>query len=301
MIKKEYVIIVYNHCHINEELLNGEINSRVIFKTHYNPTTPTELKNITNKEDLIFIMSCFSYIYDSPVSAECITKNNIKSITNGIDLFDLENILYFVNENRNEKIFNKNINILGTFLNNKKESSYKMFDFSKYIKVKNELFIYMNALSEYNSLSEYLNYSRIIESASSIIYKNITKKEKPDEGLEKLRFRKFIDDNISYIKNGTNKFGRLKMLTYNMTSNSYKNYIYFNKIRTLANKRLNYLVETKNINNGDYFYSENRCGIAHGKSNQKTLPKYFELDYENIYKDNYIMKLLARIAIEKLI
>lgn len=46
----------------------------------------------------------------------------------------------------------------------------------------------------------------------------------------------------------------------------------------------------------DYLYNENRCGIAHGKGRIK------EYDYNenviNIARDNYIMKLIARLAIE---
>ncbi len=46
----------------------------------------------------------------------------------------------------------------------------------------------------------------------------------------------------------------------------------------------------------DYFYNENRCGIAHGKTNIKTYD--FSYTIEEISADIYILKLLARIAIE---
>jgi hypothetical protein len=46
----------------------------------------------------------------------------------------------------------------------------------------------------------------------------------------------------------------------------------------------------------EYFYNENRCGIAHGISNIKEYD--FSYNIEEISNDVYILKLLARIAIE---
>ena len=46
----------------------------------------------------------------------------------------------------------------------------------------------------------------------------------------------------------------------------------------------------------DYFYHENRCGIAHGKSRVKEYD--FEFNIEELSKDAYVLKLLSRIAIE---
>ena len=46
----------------------------------------------------------------------------------------------------------------------------------------------------------------------------------------------------------------------------------------------------------EYFYHENRCGIAHGKADIKEYD--FGFNIEEISKDIYILKLLSRIAIE---
>ncbi|MBC7363902.1 MAG: hypothetical protein H5U07_05080, partial [Candidatus Aminicenantes bacterium] len=56
------------------------------------------------------------------------------------------------------------------------------------------------------------------------------------------------------------------------------------------------IVKLKGKDIAAYFYNENRCGIVHGKTSIKVYD--FGPTIEEIAKDLYILKLLARIAIE---
>jgi hypothetical protein len=60
-------------------------------------------------------------------------------------------------------------------------------------------------------------------------------------------------------------------------------------LKTLYSK-----ISSNNI--AEYFYNENRCGIAHGKTDIKVYD--FGFNILEISQDLYILKLLARIAIE---
>lgn len=154
----------------------------------------------------------------------------------------------------------------------------------KYLKVEEELRLYSDALRQIDPLFEFLNYYKIIERVS---------KKKSIE---------WINRNIHFILNFN--FGKLPAhidkINYKKSFKSGKRidcYLkdVFEILRRKALKRIFYLSDKK-IDIGEYFYSENRCGIAHANNNRKA--KYFDFDNSEISKDNHIIKLLARIAIE---
>ena len=146
----------------------------------------------------------------------------------------------------------------------------------RYQEVEKEISIYATALRQLDPLSEYLNYYRIIESVSNNNGKG------------------WIDSNINRMKNYD--FGFLQFGGWNMACEKRRKNLY----SIYRNKALSRLKKLENIYPQDtissYLYNDNRCGIAHGKANVKQ----FDFNYNviEISQDNYILKLLSRIAIE---
>lgn len=148
----------------------------------------------------------------------------------------------------------------------------------KYYTASNELCLYSTAIRQLDPLSEFLCYYRIIESISG------------DNG------KRWVSDSLAKLSNYD--FGFLEFGSDFTGHNRGRRINVFSvyKKRSLAR-----LVELKSKLNdksiADYFYNENRCGIAHGKTNIKTYD--FKYNIEEISKDIYIIKLLSRIAIEE--
>ncbi len=147
----------------------------------------------------------------------------------------------------------------------------------KYSKVAKELSLYSTALRQLDPLSEFLCYYRVIESVTGT-----NGKEWISKNLSRLKGYEF-----GFLEYGTEAHGSPRCRRTNVFS------IY--KRRSLA--RLGCLkrkLAGKSI--AEYFYHENRCGIAHGKSDVKEYD--FKYNIEELSKDVYIMKLLSKIAIE---
>jgi hypothetical protein len=149
----------------------------------------------------------------------------------------------------------------------------------RYSNVSREISLYSTAVRQLDPLSEFLNYYRIIESVSGSngkhwILANLNRLEGYDFGF--LEFEIIGEERVS-------KHQRRKNL--------------FSSYRRRALSRLRFLnakLSSKNI--AEYFYNENRCGIAHGKTGIKTYD--FGFNIKEISQDLYILKLLARMAIE---
>jgi hypothetical protein len=149
---------------------------------------------------------------------------------------------------------------------------------TKYSCVAKELSLYSTAIRQLDPLSEFLCYFRVIESVTlsngkDWISRNLVRLKKYDFG---------------FLEFGTDThLGQIRTKRTNIFS------IYRNR----ASKRIE---DLKNKLGGrsiaDYFYRENRCGIAHGKTGVKEYD--FGFNIEEIAKDVYILKLLSRIAIE---
>jgi len=146
-----------------------------------------------------------------------------------------------------------------------------------YSGVAKELILYSAALRQLDPLSEFLGYYRVIESVTGKNHKIwIT------ENL--LRLKSY---NFGFLEFGVDFPPPQKKQRTNLFS------IY--RRRALSRlKDLNNKLKERNIS--EYFYNENRCGIAHGKSKVKEYD--FKYNIIEVSKDNYLLKLLSRIAIE---
>jgi hypothetical protein len=136
-----------------------------------------------------------------------------------------------------------------------------------------EIHLYATALRQADTLSEYLSYYRVIESAS-----NSNGKSWIASMLPSLHQHCFDMIPITDIEE--------REITNLMA-------IY----RRRALSRLKYLLARYQTptNVADYLYSVNRCGVAHGRHiiRADITPSYFEM-----VKDTYIVKLLARKSID---
>jgi hypothetical protein len=159
-------------------------------------------------------------------------------------------------------------------------SLYKPVDLQytqQYGPVAKELSLYSTAVRQFDPLSEFLHYYRIIESVSRTNGKD------------------WISQNLGRIR--SHDFGFLEFGVNEPKPPPRRRTNVFSVYRRRALKRLailNTRLPKRNI--ADYFYGETRCGIAHGTSNVKSYD--FEHNVEEISRDVYILKLLSRIAID---
>lgn len=151
---------------------------------------------------------------------------------------------------------------------------------SKYAIASKEISLYSTAIRQLDPLSEFLGYYRIIESISGNNGK--------DWLLQNLNRAKYHD------------FGFLEfeIIGERGIHKRRKNLFSFYKRRALSRLEILY----KKFSQGEvaeYFYNENRCGIAHGKTNVKTYD--FGFNIREVAQDVFVLKLLARIAIDDII
>jgi len=145
----------------------------------------------------------------------------------------------------------------------------------KYSSVAKELSLYSTAIRQLDPLSEFLCYYRVIESTTGT------------------NGKAWIANNLSRLHNYG--FGFLEFGTASPLKKRRRRINLFSTYRRRALARLRDL-NRRSINVPDYFYHENRCGIAHGKSDVKEYD--FKYNIEEISRDNYALKLLSRIAVE---
>lgn len=149
---------------------------------------------------------------------------------------------------------------------------------NKYSSVAKELSLYSTAIRQLDPLSEFLCYYRVIESTS---------------GSKGKASMAWISSNLSRLQNYD--FGFLEFGTDAPIKKRRRRVNLFSVYRRRALARLREL-NRRSINVPKYFYHENRCGIAHGERRVKEYD--FKYNIEEISRDNYILKLLSRIAIE---
>lgn len=135
---------------------------------------------------------------------------------------------------------------------------------------KTELELYSMALKQTDLFAEFLFYYRVIERVSQNNGKN------------------WIKNNIDKIKDYP--FGKIEIHDDNEIKNLLESY------REKALEQLKNL-DMENIEIDKYLYENLRCGIAHGKKDD-VKREYDAKSINKILNDLYIMKLLARIAIE---
>lgn len=146
---------------------------------------------------------------------------------------------------------------------------------AKYSKVSKEISLYAMALRQIDPLTEFLCYYRVIESITN------------SNGKE------WLKNNINLIKEYN--FGRLGIGVESRQDLKIKNLFFIYKKRAL-NRIKELKIEFPGKDLSEYFYNENRCGVAHGKAGIKIHD--FSYTVEEIAKDNYILKLISRMAIE---
>ncbi|MFX0113987.1 MAG: methylamine utilization protein MauJ [Candidatus Hodarchaeota archaeon] len=147
----------------------------------------------------------------------------------------------------------------------------------KYSGAAKELSLYSTAVRQLDPLSEFLCYYRVIESMTGTNGKEWISKNLPRLG----------NYNFGFLEFGTDARAGPPIRRTNVFS-IYKRRA-LARIKDLKSKR-----GEKSLAN--YFYNENRCGIAHGKSDVKEYD--FKYNIEEVSKDAFILKLLSRIAIE---
>ena len=144
---------------------------------------------------------------------------------------------------------------------------------SKYSSAAQEIHLYSVALRQADSLSEFLCYYRVIESATKSNGKTWIASH-----LDTLSLHDF----------GHIKIGRDWALRRNLLS------IWRSRaLRRLSVLRHRFVSATAIAT---YLYNTNRCGIAHGQTIVRAdiTPSYFE-----VVRDTYVLKLLARLAIDE--
>lgn len=139
-----------------------------------------------------------------------------------------------------------------------------------------ELSLYSLALRQFDPLSEFLHYYRIMESV--------------DGGNGK----SWILNNVNRIK--AFDFGWLELEDSAYFGNPKRRVNLFQRYRRKSQERLKRLRSpVSNPQVEEHFYRV-RCGIAHGKTHVKHYD--FSTTVASIWQDLYILKLLARIAIQ---
>ena len=148
----------------------------------------------------------------------------------------------------------------------------------RYGQVSQEVHLYAAALRQADPLSEFLHYYRVIESSVGTNHK------------------KWIKNSL--LKISKHQYGQLLIGHEDILHPTEKPKDIMKVCRRRALLRLKTLANR--VGNpsdiADYLYTTNRCGIAHGRKILRSdlTPTYFET-----VKDTYILKLLARIAIDE--
>ena len=244
-----------------------------IHPTYSLAIVPFEKESHPTYEVVIFYSNCLAYEHELPVSIYTKKKKfYIEPITNTTNRRSYE-IITQVYETMNDIRFGSGI-VSFRYPGFIKEVDLQYS--TKYHGAEKELSLYATALRQIDPLSEFLCYYRIIESITG------------GNGKD------WIDSNIHRI--GTYNFGFLDFGDMAYFHKTKRRTNLFSLYRRKAISRINIL--NKRLPPGKisyYLYNEVRCGIAHGKN-----IKEYDFDYNvmEISKDNFIMKMLSRIAIE---
>lgn len=148
----------------------------------------------------------------------------------------------------------------------------------QYSCVAKEVSLYSTAVRQLDPLSEFLNYYRVVESVSGKNGKDWLNSNTP-----RLEYHDF--GFLEYEIVGQERIGNQRRK--NLFSTYRKRAL--SRLKKLATK-----LGEKSI--AEYLYNENRCGIAHGRTGVKAYD--FGYNIQEISLDVYVLKLLARIAIE---
>ncbi|MBO8132214.1 MAG: hypothetical protein H0Z29_12035 [Candidatus Marinimicrobia bacterium] len=231
-------------------------------------------------EQTLFYANCISFELDLPTFVYCSNRYSINySPIFGLGKYKKRNLQKFIYDYIAILEYTVSLKLgYGTvhFYGEGKFDPINLDYTQQYSKVAKELLLYGTALRQPDFLSEFLEYSKVIESCLN------TYKSK--------KWKDFVVSNIDKIE--AFDFGYIKIT--DIEGGPSKNLMQLYKRKAVS--RLKYLRKKFGTNEriADYLYHINRCGVAHGIKVKK---QDFSRDYFTIIKDNYIMKLLARIAI----
>jgi hypothetical protein len=265
---------------IGQVIIDSKYALVQLYKSDSTAITPLVSINQPTFSTVVFYTHCLTYLHDIP---GFVWPANGKALTKPIEIgrADYLNQSYFdALRTAYEAINSFRFGPLGYIyfrcpgFSEKCNLSLSL----KYSIVSQEIALYSTAVRQLDPLSEFLGYYRVIESVSGSNGKdwlsaNLDRLKKYDFGF--LEYEIVGDERI--------RNQRRKNL--------------FSLYRKRALSRLRILTQKLSIKKiAEYFYNENRCGIAHGKTGVKTYD--FDLNIREISQDVYILKLLARIAIE---
>ena len=231
-------------------------------------------------DEVVFYMNCLAYEHDIPAFIwPARGKALIKPLEKGKRDY-IRNSYYDALHTAYEAINSFKLGPLG-YVYFRWPGEYKPNNLPyaiKYSGVSKELSLYSTAVRQLDPLSEFLDYYRIIESVSGNNHKN------------------WISSNLSSIEKYCFGFLEYEVVGEERIGNRRRQNLFsIYKRRALSRlKVLSVKLSEKSI--VEYFYNENRCGIAHGKTDIKTYD--FGYNIQEISQDVYVLKLLSRMAIE---
>lgn len=267
-------------------LIDEKIALEQIHTTYFLMLIPLSDSIKIDYEDALFYADCFAYEHEIPVIAypkRCGKYTNF--ILDGNYKKDISRKIYFDELTVSlESIVSLRLGPLGCVefrydtLNNFSplDPAVNLNYSRKYFNVRKELHLYSFALRQVDPLSEFLCYYRVIESAT-----NSDGEKWLSENLGRLESEKF-----GFLPAGVGD-GYVHKRRINL----------FTVLRRRALARIRSLKKSEKSNKSiaKKLYRESRCGIAHGKKIRRA---DFGIEFEDIYLDCFIIKLMARIAIE---
>jgi hypothetical protein len=153
---------------------------------------------------------------------------------------------------------------------------------ARFAPVLNEVRMYSTALRQLDPLSEFLHYYRVLESIDARA-----------RGVSMSNAKAWVRANLPNL--ATFDFGRLEVRPD--VGGTPRRCNVFKVYQQRALKRVAALRQRLTQPIEDYLYHEMRCGIAHGVSNTKTFD--FGGTVEDVGRDLYVVKMLARLAIDR--
>jgi hypothetical protein len=265
-------------------VIDDEVALEQIHPTYSLALLPLTDDIVISYEDALFYADCFAYEHEIPViphpkrgpaEIEFLLDREGKQATRKIYFHELVAALESVNALR--------LGPLGYVEFRHDTSKYPSLTGDpvvhlnyreKYGLAAQEVHLYSLALRQIDPLSEYLCYYRVIESASR------------SNGLD------WLEQNL-----GRLEFARFGMLPAGAGDRTYRRRTnLFTVLRRRAIARLRDLSRTMSYANiASRLYHTNRCGIAHGKKIRRA---DFTTDFGEVYLDSFVLKLMARLAIE---
>jgi hypothetical protein len=235
-------------------------------------------------EDALFYADCFAYEHEIPtiaypkagrVGIEFLLDKRSKRKTRETYFHELDVALESVNALRLGPLgcveFRHNSS---RHLSQHREPVVRLSYRKKYAPVQQEIHLYSLALRQIDPLSEYLYCYRVIESATR------------SNGL------KWLEQNLGHLESA--RFGILPAIPSDPKKQRRINL--FTVLRHRAVTHLRGLLKTMPYDKiASRLYHTNRCGIAHGQSIRRA---DFATDFNEVYRDGFIIKLMARLAIE---